>query len=595
MKIFTFIMFALLTGFTMTAQVVVVNSPSSLEGAYIWETGFGADLTSDIWTGDVAFVDDGTAAPTEGCNDLVNDLTGMIGMVDRGSCEFGLKSLNAETAGAIAIVICNNISGGVIPMGGGAVGDQVTIPVVMLSLEDCATIRAVIDNNEPVNMTIGNLQFDNDIATGVTGIHVPLTGTVPYEQIDAVNIAGGLLTPTLRVANNGLMDANNVTADVSIDFTPAAGATSNVYMETATEAIIPVDTSAFLSTAPFDYSGSEIGVYDITYTIAADQTDELAFDNEVSSSFTVSDNVFSKSQWDFENDRPAQNVGFTIAGGGPIEMLSAFNVPNALGYSIDSVQFQVSTQNETLENITIKVNIYRWEDGAGAGGVVDSSYQNDELTLVGINNVTFPAGYAEDNAWVTVPILDAVELTPGYQIPDDGGYYIVGTRYEGADLVFFGFNNTYDHTVVDQLNLFQTVADFPYLQCNTFPGQVPDLENAGGLFTDFFGTLSQAMFVGPNVTITSDEDVLSEIDAQMNLYPNPASELLTVDVTLTEATDKMVYKITDATGRLISNVQVKNVTTDKAQFNVSQLPVGQYFLTIQTDKGIRTESFNVSR
>ena len=587
MKIFTFIMFALLTGFTMTAQVTVVNSPLSLEGAYIWETGFGADLTTDVWTGDVAFVDDGTALPTEGCNDLVNDLTGLIAMVDRGSCEFGAKSLNAENAGAIAVVICNNQPGGPIPMGGGAVGDQVTIPVVMLSLEDCATIRLVIDNDEVVNMTIGNLQFDNDIATGITGVHVPLTGTVPADQIATVNSLGGALTPTLRVNNNGLLDATNVVADVSIDFTPFGGSTSNAYTGTATEAVIPVDTSAFLSTATFDYSGSVAGVYDVTYTIAADATDELAFDNEVNTSFTVSENVFAKGQWDVANNRPVQNVGFTIAGGGPIEMISGFNIPAGVGYSVDSVQFQVSTSNDDLSGIIIKTNLYEWNDLNN-----DSIYNNDELTLVATNNITFANDYPDDAAWVTLPLLDAVNLTAGYQIPADGGYYLVGTRYEGADLVFFGFNNTYDHTVVDELALFPTFADFPYFQVSTFPGQVPDIES-GGLFTDFFGTLSQALYV--NQIPTSTENVLSDIDAQMNIYPNPVSEVLTVDVILADATAQLAYKITDATGRLIFNTQVQNVTTDKAEFNVSQLPAGQYFLTIQTDKGIRTETFSVNR
>ena len=204
MRTFTSLFIAVLFSFTLSAQVVVINSPSSLEGAYMWETGFGADLTTDIWTGNLQFVDDGTAAPTEGCNDLINDLTGDIAIVDRGACEFGLKSLNAEMAGAIAVVICNNVAGGPIPMGGGAVGDQVTIPAIMLSLEDCNTIRMEMDNDNLVNMTIGNLVFDNDISTSIRGIQVPLTGTVPANQIGAINDLGGLLTPAVNVANNGL-------------------------------------------------------------------------------------------------------------------------------------------------------------------------------------------------------------------------------------------------------------------------------------------------------------------------------------------------------------------------------------------------------
>ncbi len=599
MRIFTIFMLAIFASFSVQAQLFIIDSPASVAGNYEFsETAedaanpaWAVPLLDGIWCGDLKLVEDEEDPTSDGCTPVINDLTDNIAVIDRGACNFSLKVYHAQEAGAIAAIIVNNQPGNLlVGMLGLDSAQAVTIPVLFITLEDGEPIKTAMET-ETVSACMGNIVFDNDIAISTESTLMPMYGTLPFDQIQSINALSPAFTPALRVSNNGLQDATNITADVAINFTPAdGGATSEVFTSTATEALLPTDTSVLLTTTEYDYSGSDRGVYEVTYNVGMESTDELEFNNTVTTSFTVSNNVFSKSDWDHVNNRPAQNVGFTIADGGPIEMISGFNIPNGVDHTIDSVQFQVSTSNETLAGITIKVNVYRWDDNV----VVDSSYQNDELSLVALNNITFPADYPDDNAWITMPVLDADELTEGHALTDDGGYYLLGTRYEGADLVFFGFNNNYDHTITDELALFPTVADFPYLQVTTFPGQVPDLENDGGLFTDFFGTLSQALFVSGPLTVSA-KDVLSEIDAELNVYPNPVAELLTSELRLNESTAQLTYKITDATGRLIYTTQVQNVTTDKAQFDVSQLPAGQYFLTIQTDKGIRTEQFSVNR
>ena len=54
--------------------------------------------------------------------ELINDLTGKIALVSRGTCEFGMKS--AQNAGAEAVIIYNNV-GGIVNMAAGAVGADV--------------------------------------------------------------------------------------------------------------------------------------------------------------------------------------------------------------------------------------------------------------------------------------------------------------------------------------------------------------------------------------------------------------------------------------------------------------------------------------
>jgi hypothetical protein len=129
----------------MSAQAQIttyVLQPASLEGAleFTWADNWGAtpDLNDPANTiqGFTAFVNDGTAADSLGCNALVNgaDIAGKIAVVYRGTCEFGLKALNAQDAGAIGVVIINN-QGAPVAMGGGANGANVTIPVVMISTD----------------------------------------------------------------------------------------------------------------------------------------------------------------------------------------------------------------------------------------------------------------------------------------------------------------------------------------------------------------------------------------------------------------------------------------------------------------------------
>lgn len=51
--------------------------------------------------------------------DYPSDVEGNIALISRGSCEFGLKSALAGSAGAAGAVIYNNVPG---PIGGGTLG-----------------------------------------------------------------------------------------------------------------------------------------------------------------------------------------------------------------------------------------------------------------------------------------------------------------------------------------------------------------------------------------------------------------------------------------------------------------------------------------
>lgn len=156
MKIrFTQLGFFFLTLFTFSqagAQDLVnmlrVDSPASIAGEYsvIMPDNWGQQLTTEL-SGTATFVNDGEGTVTNACDGSITNVTGKIAFIDRGECEFGVKALAAENAGAIAVVICNNVDGP-FGIGPGAVGDQVSIPVTSMLLADCQTIRTVADGND---------------------------------------------------------------------------------------------------------------------------------------------------------------------------------------------------------------------------------------------------------------------------------------------------------------------------------------------------------------------------------------------------------------------------------------------------------------
>lgn len=121
-------------------KALQVESPAAIAGLYTAVEGaFTVPLASlPALTGEAVYVQ-----PTDACSDLADaaDLTGKVALIDRGDCLFVDKVQRAQQAGAIAVVMVNNVPGDPITMGG-TPGYTVTIPGVMISQADGARIKA---------------------------------------------------------------------------------------------------------------------------------------------------------------------------------------------------------------------------------------------------------------------------------------------------------------------------------------------------------------------------------------------------------------------------------------------------------------------
>jgi hypothetical protein len=170
---------------------LTINSPSDISGDYFgFEAAFGPGLTPTPITADLALLEDDNSAstssdPHNACDPIINsnELNGKIAVIRRGECTFVEKIEAAENAGAIAVIMINNVIGDPIVMGGAA--NNIGIPSIMISLSNGNPILTKLQNDEIINATLvnnGPYEIDGNYDNGIIaheyghGISNRLTG-----------------------------------------------------------------------------------------------------------------------------------------------------------------------------------------------------------------------------------------------------------------------------------------------------------------------------------------------------------------------------------------------------------------------------------
>ena len=412
-----------LFGATMMLQAQVifnVLNPSSLQGNYAMEYSQWA-LTPDLMnpdnsvTGELVFVSDGSAADSLGCLALTNgaDVTGKIAVVYRGTCQFGVKALNANTAGAIAVVIINNVPGGPVGMAAGDVGDQVTIPIVMISQEAGALLRNEIINGN-VEAFIGNKLglFSHDIGYFAEDIYLPNGMSIP--ALVAQNGSEFSYTPAAWLHNYGSEATSSARFTATITFNG-----STVYSQTVTGITLASGGEIYVSTPAFAPSTWTPGLYEISLEASFDP--DLATQNYVSvlefSSFTVGNGYSSGT-----------NVTTTTNGSGTGLTLNIVAAPmnTVAGFDLTSLV--------AGNNYNDSVNVSTGTNNNGTGLTVNITTDNGGVTDVTVNQAG--SGYAvgdmitifagDSTATIIIDAVNEGGQVNSYTINNAGTGYAVG-------------------------------------------------------------------------------------------------------------------------------------------------------------------------
>lgn len=140
-----------------------VVSPASIAGNYgAVEGAFTKQLTNSgpVQAG-VVYVD-----PAQACGPLVNAaaVNGKIALIDRGSCFFVDKIRLVQAAGAVAVVMVNNVPGEPIVMGGTGDTSDIVIPGVMITLANGAIIKGRLAENPVLRLSVDTVIPRPDLA-----------------------------------------------------------------------------------------------------------------------------------------------------------------------------------------------------------------------------------------------------------------------------------------------------------------------------------------------------------------------------------------------------------------------------------------------
>jgi PA domain/Secretion system C-terminal sorting domain len=567
-KFLLFVGFALTTTLSTAQVIFYVDPPSTNEGNYnfTWADPGGGDWTTpdlnisgNEVTGELCMASDGTAGDSLACNAITNTLTGKVAVLYRGDCEFGVKALNCENAGAVAVVIINNIAGAPVEMGGGAQGNNVTIPVIMISDIDGATLKAEAEACAGTTVFIGSKSgfYDDDL-----GFYAPdVLRAEAFSNLQALSQDASEFEVEIGawVRNYGAVDQTNVTLQCVIDNG------TEIYNETSTpEPTLLSGDSIYVALPTFSQSSYTNAYYNVTYTVAGDLADEFADDNEVSADFVISDSLFSYSRIDETTNEPV-NVAY-YRGGGSLNSNSGcivFDDPNGSRVAVGGLTVSaVTSQNpdpSSMEGEFIQIFAYEWADVFA--DLNDANAAVNNIDQIAEGEYIYEADLQQENIYI--PFDQPVLLS------DDQRYLFCLTHL--GENIFSGYDTQIDYNT--------TVNN--YLQPQ-FPGESDGTWFLGGFGTDVVPAITASLF---EATASIEEYTPVNLTA----YPNPANA--EVNIPLNENFGAVSLTITDMSGKVV-NTQNIEMAGSILTVDVTNLASGSYVFNVSN--GEKTEVITVS-
>ncbi len=589
-------MTVLIAGYAAYAQVVVAGvSPAAIQGNYdygiqvncgLWP-GQTDDGTWGTWNGGLDFnnpgdfvqdtlmlVEDGTPGlnpqgnpiSQEGCDTLINDLTGKIAVVYRNTCWFSSKIRYAQLAGAVAVIIINR-EPGIINMlantdpQNGPLGTECNIPAVFIDNTDGQNIVSEMSNG-PVVMFIGNKigAYGNDVGA-VKGEFL----IAPYGGANESFFNG--FDPGIQVYNYGT-NAATVTVTASIDNTISGNVYSDVVgpitMNSGdTLPIFPGNTEAF---ALFDLGVGNYppGDYTLSYTIDGGFTDEASFDNYYEAGFSLTSSLLmSSARVDSFNEEPISN---SYPSNSTTEYQSCMMVqePNFTGFEYATGLYFVphtDTSVNQLAGAEIFANAYQWDDGWV--DLNDPNYTFDPATndaYQNLNLITFKDYYpASDNE---VDQVVYAEFGTPFNLISGQRYLFCLQTFESAT-ISFGYDNGIDYGA----------------NYSIFAQPISPVHVDGMWYTAGWNGVS-APSIGVARLVGLEETAMLEGSA----YPNPAAGLVNIEIPANGSAELI---ISDVAGRTAMKKKI-NLVNGKASIDVSDLESGVYVFNVTMENGDRS-------
>ena len=563
-----------------SSQVICKGiSPSNIAGNYTfsWAPPTGGWGTPDFLIPNtfvedtLMMVDDGTPGLNaqgnpisgEGCNPLINNLTGKIAVIFRNTCEFGAKAFNAQNAGAVGVIVVNRNPGEWLAMGAGVDGANVTIPVVMLDFIDGMDIVAEMQNG-PVVMFLGNKVglFPTDGGLTPSTTLIPKQGGVV--SFLAQNGTEFNFDLGARIYNYGNQSLSGVTLNATI--TNPTGST--VYNNTVTNMTLNVGDSVDVEPSQtnnlpqFSLSNYPTGRYTLTYTLTSSSADSDPSDNSLSYDFVIQDSLYTFANIDVASGNAAPSTHYRPStNNATYSVCTVLKDANASRIAAVGVHFSATTAANTvpLDGEEIALYLYKWEDNFV--DLNDAAFGFNTLTQVAGGYYYFPSDLQGELVYGEFD--QAVVL-------EDGVRYLACAQTVNLDL-YLGFDGDRDHT----------------WNYNWYAQPMSPIESDGAYFAAGFGAdVPNGLVLR---VIDANNIGLNEANTIGGMaYPNPTTDKVTVSI---EGEGLANLTVTDISGKQVLT-QSLDLVNGKSAVSIETLDAGVYIFNLVLENG-KTSQFNV--
>lgn len=553
-----------------------IVEPASIAGGYDFTsngdgTDWGlADLNNpaDAVLDTLVLVDDGTPGinaqgvpmANEGCQPLINDLTGKIAVVYRydgvsaNVCWYGTKVLNAQNAGAVGVLMINR-EDALIDVPGTTDGPLTTIPFAFISKSDGELIRQKLDAGEDVVAFIGNKfgLYANDIGIRKSETLSPLlsaTSTLTSQTSSEYGFDVGA-----QIYNYGTNAQNNVSITATVDgpggtwtqtagpFTLAAGDSIDVF------------TGGANALPAFTLASYPVGKYTLDYQVDLGIGDDAAYDNALDYDFYLSDTLVSYGRLDSITLLPLANANYRPGSGAVnFQMCMVYDNPNGSRVALDGMYFSGVTGYQSgisLDGEEMALTVYEWNDAF-------TDLNDPNLDFLSLNTVGFGFYYYQGDLQGQM-VYGALENP--IQLADNQRYLAcVSTSNTG---IYLGYDSRSDYT--------RNINHYLQPLC---PIGADGTYYAVGFGTDLTPAMALRVFGADELEIEEQEVI------NLHAYPNPTHDLITVTFSMLSSGQLFIQ---DLSGRVVLQQPIDNVLAKT--ISLRNLHAGHYIVRMIDQHG----------
>jgi hypothetical protein len=575
-----FILFVFISTFGNAQDIFAILQPSDLAGSYDF-----TKLDSQWWpnapdmldptnavSAELAMALDNTAADSLVGSPVVSDVTGKIAVIYRGGYSFAGKVWRAQEAGAVAVIMINNLLDPVlITMSANTADDTsswVTIPAVFISQLDGAQLRDEIIAGGLMGF-IGNKNgfYGNDL--GITAdyvIRAPQSSMIQGLALDENEFSASIGT---WVRNYGSNDQTGIIVNGMVD---SDG--NNLYNEDAVAFDLASGDSAFVPLPNFSQSSYELATYNIAYSVSSDSTEDFNDDNAYDVDFAFDENLYSFVS--VTDGEPILNY-FVRPGSiaGLVQQCVHFQDANASRIGVTGMTFAASSDYASMDGLEVNTVAYEW--------AIEFDDLLDTINYTGIDPDDFDelatgtydyVGNDMSGENVFVPFDENILL-------EDNLRYLFCITYTEDDSLFMGHDNKIDYLTT--LN--------EYLQ-PMFPMTDGELnsDNEEIWYLSGFGTDIVPSYVVH--TVDANAIGIEEIGDVVDVtpFPNPAKDF--IQIPMNDVSGITTIHIFDLSGKLVESQTLNATAGNLLRVDVSSLDAGIYTFGLRYENG-KVSNFNV--